>query len=63
MKIRTLRLAVAATALALVAAPFATSPASAMICPEPAQPVCSTLGVVCRVLEDSPKIPDCPGLG
>ena len=63
MTLRTARLAAAATALAVVAAPFATTPASAMICPDPLRPVCGTLGVVCQALEDNPKIPDCPPLG
>lgn len=58
------RYALAAAAIAGAVAPLTAQPAQAMMCLDEIQPVCSTLGVVCSLL-DNPKfgILQCPGLG
>lgn len=58
-----LRLALATTALALGAAPFAVQPASAAVCYPAFEDICYQAGVGCRILADNPKLPDCPPMG
>lgn len=59
-----LRLALAGAALvAAGTAPFA-APAQAMACHPDFQFVCTTLGIVCRTIDDIPKTnAGCPPLG
>lgn len=58
-----LRLAVAGAAVvAAASAPFA-APAQAMACHPDFQFVCSTIGLVCRTVEDNTTKAECPRLG
>lgn len=52
---RSLRLSVAAVAVALTAAPFATAPASAMMCADGFEAVCFAIGTACQTLNELPK--------
>ena len=49
---RALRLSVAATALALAAAPFATAPAGAAYCNPSFQAVCDAVRIACTTLNE-----------